>query len=139
MDIHVDVNDDSALFKFDEDIFITLADSGSDLFALIADTGIHFESVKKEKIIELLTLSLQVNFITVLSSCISVALSDKNIFVITYSDYASRINGRELFEIIETVLDKTKTLKKIIVDIGSEEVENKQKQEDLKKRFDRFV
>jgi len=113
-------DDDAIHLQFEEGIVVRICESTGDLFAIIADTGIDLSSLPPEAQLEAAKLFLQINFITPLSSGISIALSPEQTIVATCSDYATRLTGPQLFDLLEIVLEKTRALKELIADLNRE-------------------
>ena len=104
--------------RFDDDVLLQCCDSGQDVFALIADTGIETATIRPEVLSELCEMFLQINFITALSSRFSIALSSTQTIVMTYSDYATRTTGAQLFTVVESLLEKCRSLRQLILEMG---------------------
>lgn len=100
--------------RFEDGIQLHLCDSGDDLFALIGDTGLDLQSLAPAAALELTSLFLQINFSTILSSRFAIGQSPEKTLVLTCSEHASRLDGRQLFDLIENLLDKTRILRQMI-------------------------
>lgn len=101
-------------------MLLHLCDSGENVFALIADTGVEIASIRPDLLAALSTLFLQINFVTALSSRFSIALSSAQTVVMTYSDDASHTNGAQVYGVIETLLDKCRALRALIADMSAD-------------------
>ena len=110
--------DDAIHLQFEDGIVVRLCESEGDLFAIIADTGVNLSSLSPEAQLEAARLFLQINFVTPLSSRISIAQSPEQTIVATCSDYATRLTGPKLFDLLEIVIDKTRALKEVIADLN---------------------
>lgn len=102
--------------RFEDGIQLHLCDSGDDLFALIGDTGLDLQTLSPTAALDLTSLFLQINFSSILSSRLTIAQSSENTVVMTCSDHASRLDGRQLFDLIEDLLDKTRLLRQMIAE-----------------------
>lgn len=102
--------------QFEDGIMIQFCESEGDLFAVVADTGVDLSAMPPAVQLEATKLFLQINFVTPLSSRIAIAQSPEQTIVITCSEYATRLTGAQLFDLVEVVLEKTRVLKELIAD-----------------------
>lgn len=100
--------------RFEDGIQLHLCDSGDDLFAVIGDTGLDLQPLSPAAALDLTCLCLQINFSAILASRYAIGQSPNKTMVLTCSDHASRLTGRQLFDLIEDLLDKTRILQQMI-------------------------
>ncbi len=105
--------------QFEDGIMVQFCESEGDLFAVVADTGLDLSAMPPEVQLDATRLFLQINFVTPLSSRIAIAQSPEQTIVITCSEYATRLTGAQLFDLVEVVLEKTRALKELITDLHS--------------------
>ena len=110
----------AAIVEFDDGVFLHIVHGGGDALVVFADTGFELSSLPPESFVDLAEIFLKINFITSLSSRLTVAVSPEGNILVSYADQISRLDGTTLFNLVEEVLDKTRVLRDLIREVVDE-------------------
>ncbi len=110
----------SAFVEYDDGLFLHFVNAGDDAFVAFADTGIELTTLSKEVLADLAEICLKINFLTTLSSRLSVAATPEGTMAMTFSGNVSRTDSFELLKSTENLVDKARALRDLIREMVTE-------------------